>query len=140
VSRNEETQAAVTALAKSARLGREMCKLAVSFNPEAWETMNMQPIIVEDKSGEENFEEINFYFEAIYLGTTIRDESEYEVPMGILDALNRKRSDKWTQSVAKEVMNFISQNCWKKVPCTMPQPLDRKIMKTMWAFQVKYFR
>jgi hypothetical protein len=89
-NRNAETQAAVTALAKSTRLGREMRQLAVSFNPEACETMNTQPIVVEDKSGEEITEQINFCFDAIYLGTTIRNESDYEVPTGILDALRNK--------------------------------------------------
>jgi hypothetical protein len=44
---------------------------------------------------------------------TIRDESNYEVPTGILDALNKKMSNKWAHSAAKEVMNFISRNCWK---------------------------
>jgi hypothetical protein len=136
-SRNTETQAAVTAMAKSTRLGREMRKLAVSFNPEACETMNTRPTVIEDDSGEEITEQINFCFDAIYLGTTIWNESDYEVPTGILDALNGKMSDKWTQSAAKEVMNFISQNCWKKVSRAMPQSLDRKIMKMMWALQVK---
>jgi hypothetical protein len=87
VSRNEETEAAVMALAKSTRLGREMRKHAVFFNPVAPETMSTQPIIVEDESGEEIVEEINFCFDAIYLGIMIRDESDYEVPIGINDAL-----------------------------------------------------
>ena len=73
--------------------------------------MNTQPTFVEDKSGEEVAEQINFCFDVIYLGTTIKDDSRYEVPTGISDALNGNQSVKWTPLAASEVMNFISQNC-----------------------------
>jgi hypothetical protein len=59
-----EPQAAVTALAKSTRLGREMHKLVISYKPYARETMNTQPIIVADESGEKVVEQINFCFDA----------------------------------------------------------------------------
>jgi hypothetical protein len=36
-----------------------------------------------------------------------------------------------------EVMNFIRQKCWKKVPPSVLEKLGRKIMKTMWAFKLK---
>jgi hypothetical protein len=110
----QETQVAVMALAKSARLGRELKRLAVSFNPEAQETMNT--VVVEGESGEEIVEQIHFCFDAIYLGMTIKDDTEYEVPTGILDILNGKKNNKWTPSAASKVMNFISRNCWEKVP------------------------
>jgi hypothetical protein len=40
-------------------------------------------------------------------------------------------------AVSEQVMNFINQKCWKKVPCPELENLRRKIMKTMWAFKVK---
>lgn len=105
--------------------------------------MATQLILVEDENGEEIVETVSFCLDAIYLGTTfqeefkLKDKAEYTVPTGILDALKGNHNNKWTPSAASEVMNFISRNCWKKVPRSLPELLDRKIMKTLWAFQVK---
>ena len=44
---------------------------------------------------------------------------------------------KGMDSVAAEVMNFISRKCWKKVPRKKPQKLKRKIMRTKWMFTKK---
>jgi hypothetical protein len=82
-----------------------------------------KPMIVEDKEGKENVEFVNFAFDGVYLGTTMCHDSEYKVPTGIYDALTRKESIKWIPSAAYEVMTFIEQKCWKKVPCTKPESL-----------------
>ena len=86
---------------------------------------------MEDKEGKESVEIVNFVFDNVYLGTTIHQDSAYKIPTGISDALNRKESKKWIPSAASEIMNFIKQRCWMKVPCLIPNDLGRKIMKTM---------
>jgi hypothetical protein len=92
---------------------------------------------MEDKNGEEIVEQIHFCFDTIYPGTTIKDDSESNVPTGILEAFNEKKSNTWMPSAASKVMQFLSRNCWNKVLCSLvPQSLDMQIMNIMWAFQV----
>jgi hypothetical protein len=107
------------ALAKYQKLEHEMRKLDLSYKPQARETMARQPIIMEDEEGKESVEIVYFAFDGVYLGTTMHQESAYEIPTGINDALNGKESEKWIPSAVSKVMNFIKRKCWKKVPCSL---------------------
>jgi hypothetical protein len=79
-----------------------MRKLDSSFNPTSMEKQN---IIKTDDDGTEVTKQVHFVFSA---------GSKHRAPEMIDQALDGPEKDKWTISAANEIMNFISQKCWKK--------------------------
>jgi hypothetical protein len=122
---NNQKEAVQRAASKQARINREMRKLNSSFNPT---TMDRQTVIETDKEGAEVAKEVHFVFLA---------GSDHKVPENIEQALYGPESEKWTNSAASEIMNFISRKCWKKVPRKKAREMKRKIMRTKWMFTKK---
>jgi hypothetical protein len=114
-SRREAVQKAT---AKQSRMNRELKKLDSSFIPTG---MERQLIIETDEEGNETDKEVHFVF---LVG------SEHGAPKTIQDAIYGPEREKWTELAATEIMNFISQKCWKKVPRRKPRNMKRKIMRT----------
>jgi hypothetical protein len=102
-----------------------MRKLDSSFNPTLMEKQN---IIERDDDGKEVTKQVHFLLSA---------GSEHRAPEMMDQALDGPKKDKWTILAANEIVNFISQKCWKKVLRKKPQQMKRKIMRTKWMFVKK---
>jgi hypothetical protein len=61
-----------------------------------------------------------------------------EAPKDGNEAMYGPQSKDWIPSMASEIMNFLSQKCWKKVPRSIPRKTDHTIMKTMWQFKNRH--
>jgi hypothetical protein len=122
---DNQREAVQRAASKQARINREMQKLDSSFNPT---TMDRQTVIETNEEGTEVEKEVHFVFLA---------GSDHKVPETIKQALYGPEREKWINSAASEIMNFISRKCWKKVPRKKPREMKRKIMRTKWMFTKK---
>lgn len=122
---NNRREAVQKATAKQSRMNRELRKLDSSFNPTG---MERQLIIETDEEGNETNKEVHFVF---LVG------SEQGAPETIQEAIYGPEKEKWTESAAAEIMNFISRKCWKKVPRRKARNMKRKIMRTKWMFTIK---
>ncbi len=114
------------------RVEREMRRLTAYYNPTARDTLNEQLVTYRNQDGTEEERIVNFCFNAVYLSA-----QDFNTPTTLQEALNGDDREIWLPSVASELMNFIKRKCWKKVPRTLPNKLQRKIMNTMWMFKNK---
>ena len=53
------------------------------------------------------------------------------------EALAGRDADKWREAIANEIMNFLKQNAWKKVPMSQVLREKRVAIPTKLVFKVK---
>jgi hypothetical protein len=121
---NEEKAAKI-----ASRLEREMRKLNVSWNPMAKEAMEKPTAIDKEQSGKTK--QVHFVF-----NTEL--SSDHGEPKELLsEALVGPEKEMWLPSAVNEIMNFIKQGSWKKVPRSQARKSGKTILPTKWVFKKK---
>jgi hypothetical protein len=123
-SKNAQQQAVEKAVNEGKRLEIELRRLDTLYNPRD-HTTNNEFTTFRDDDGNEKEMMVNFCFHSVY------HASDAAAPKAAT------HSEEWILSMASEIMNFLKRKCWKKVPRSIPNKADRKIMKTMWQFKHK---
>ena len=122
---DDEKEKERVAAQKASKLERELRRLDASFNPTTT-TIATQDVI--EKNNEET--QVHFVFNAEMM-------IDHDEPKTFNEAMNRNDKEKWAQSAASEVMNFIKRKCWKKVSREIPSRMGKKVLRTKWVFKIK---
>jgi len=58
-------------------------------------------------------------------------------PKTLREVLNGADTDQWQMAIAKEIMNFLSRNAWRKVPMSQVRDEGQKPIPTKPVFKIK---